>query len=55
MVSSPLAGVSVQVIGPVVVPNGPPPTHTVLVTGVKPQVPARLAVRSGRGPDTPLR
>ncbi len=55
VVGSLLAGVSVQVIGPVVVPNGPPPTHTVLVTGVKPQLPARLVVRSGRGPDTPLR
>jgi hypothetical protein len=44
-----------QSIGPVVVPNRPPPVQTVSVTGVKPQVPARLTVVVGRGPERPSR
>jgi len=36
------AGEFVHVMGPVVVPNGPPPTQTVLVNGVKPQRPGRF-------------
>ena len=49
------AAESVQDIGPVVAPKGPPPVQTVFVTGVKPQVPSRLTVRVGRGPETPPR
>ena len=49
------AGWLVQVIGPVVVPNRPPPMQVVSVIGSNPQDPDRLTLRVGATPEVPFR